>query len=154
MLRFRLFFVIWAVASVVYVNAASIIESADSIINNRYIGWTEERFRQYEDSLKSVLYPVVEEVETIQTPLADIAPVPERLSATVPVIVNYYVPNSMPVDTTKSIGQISIISGSTTTGAKTYSIPIAVYPGMRGFQPSLSLEYNSHQGNSTLGMGW
>lgn len=39
-------------------------------------------------------------------------------------------------------------------GAANYSVPISVVPGRGGFQPTLSLAYNSLQGNGVAGVGW
>ena len=45
-------------------------------------------------------------------------------------------------------------SAGTSGGAASYSIPIALPPGRRGMQPSLSLSYSSRAGNGIAGMGW
>ena len=40
------------------------------------------------------------------------------------------------------------------SGAASFSIPIAVPPGVAGMQPDLSLNYSSHGDNDILGVGW
>ncbi|KAN0108657.1 hypothetical protein V8E51_008399 [Hyaloscypha variabilis] len=40
------------------------------------------------------------------------------------------------------------------TGTSNTSIPIRTSPGRAGFQPSLSLQYSSGQGNGPFGLGW
>lgn len=154
MLRFIILLLVWSILSVAQTQASSVSESVDSVIADKYVGWTAQKFQQYEDSLKRTLYPIVEEVETVHASLEETESTLTGKSVSVPEIINYHVPNSMPVDTAKSVGQISIMTGTTPTGAKSYSIPIDVYPGVSGFQPNLTLEYSSRQGNSILGMGW
>ncbi|TYR37429.1 endonuclease [Sphingobacterium phlebotomi] len=115
--------------------------------------WTEEQIIQWEDSLRKVHYPEPtigsipeEEVQVLHAaPKAKAAPV---------TFNNNHVPDSYPVDTTKDVGEIPMSSSSTPTGAKMYSVPIEISPGRQGFQPQLSVTYNSLGGNGTLGMGW
>ena len=40
------------------------------------------------------------------------------------------------------------------TGTANISVPIAMSPGRNGFQPQISLSYNSGGGNGIFGMGW
>lgn len=47
-------------------------------------------------------------------------------------------------------GQFSVSDA----GAATYRIPIQVPPGVAGMEPKLEMVYNSHAGNSIVGMGW
>ncbi|MBQ3636703.1 MAG: VCBS repeat-containing protein [Bacteroidales bacterium] len=58
------------------------------------------------------------------------------------------------INKSKAVGEIALASGVSQTGAKTYSVSIQVPSGMNGFQPRLSLEYNSQAGNSVVGVGW
>lgn len=124
------------------------ISSDDEIFNN----WTEDQYKHYEDSIMSRLYtPVIPQKadsisfgETANGHLQTLS-----LSST-----NTHVPNSISLDQSKEVGEIVINSGTSPTGAKTYEIPINAYPGMNGFNPQLSLAYNSQQGNSVVGMGW
>lgn len=39
-------------------------------------------------------------------------------------------------------------------GTASFSIPLPVIPGRKGFSPNLSLSYNSGGGNSPFGLGW
>ena len=70
-------------------------------------------------------------------------------------VVNSYVPTSGTIDQSKAVGQIPITPGVSPSGAKTYEIPLELYPGINGFAPELKLVYNSQQGNGEyLGTGW
>ncbi len=58
------------------------------------------------------------------------------------------------VNTSDAVGEIPVVSGTDPNGAKTYQVPIAIPSGINGFQPDLSLIYNSLQGFSPIGTGW
>ncbi len=45
-------------------------------------------------------------------------------------------------------------SAGVSGGSASYEIPIAIPPGRRGMQPSVSLNYSSRAGNGIAGMGW
>lgn len=45
-------------------------------------------------------------------------------------------------------------SAGVSGGSASYEIPIALPPGRRGMQPSVSLNYSSRAGNGIAGMGW
>ncbi len=55
---------------------------------------------------------------------------------------------------TSTVGSVPGSLSISNSGATTYSIPIAVPPGINGLQPNLSLDYNSNAGNGHLGVGW
>ena len=57
------------------------------------------------------------------------------------------------IDTTCAIVRIPLTSGTTPTGAKTYSIAVPVAAGIQ-LTPSISLDYSSQAGNGPAGYGW
>lgn len=65
-----------------------------------------------------------------------------------------HIPKTFEIDRTKEVGEIPYVSSTTKSGAKTYDVPLEVYPGINGFQPALALSYNSQNGNSNTGLGW
>ncbi len=123
------------------------------IRKDKFDGWMEEQYKHYEDSILSKLYPPVVPCRSEEIPSAPI--MRKAVAAQSPMSVqNSHVPNTVNIDKSKEVGEIPINSGTSPSGAKTYNIPITVYPGMKDFTPSISLSYNSQQGSSTLGMGW
>jgi len=58
------------------------------------------------------------------------------------------------INTNLAVGQIPISSSVSPNGAKCYNVPIEIVPGRQGFQPNISLSYNSQGGNGLVGMGW
>ena len=130
------------------------LSNTSDAVDRRFFGWIEEDYKAYEDSVFDVLYPPVR-AQKIETMFSDSLKESESsLSEISSNGENTYVPSSVTLDKTKSVGQIVIHSGTSSTGAKTYTIPIDVYPGMKGFNPELSLFYNSQQGNGIAGPGW
>ena len=126
--------------------------ASQDTINNRFIGWSEEDYQAYEDSVLAALYAPVIPQKT-EAPLNDES-VDNNYSEAPTIFTNTYVPTTVTIDKNKSVGEITIQSGKTSTGAKTYSVPIQVYPGIKGLKPHLSLAYNSQQGSSYVGTGW
>lgn len=123
---------------------------------NKFEGWTDEQYRSYEDSIMNILYPQPISVSTSGglAKNSDLSDNP-TLSADVPILkANNTLPVSATVDKSKVVGEIAITSGTTSIGARTYTVPIEIFPGMNGHQPSLSLNYNSQSGSSILGTGW
>ncbi len=120
--------------------------------DDKFAKWTDEDYNHYEDSVRAGLYPPVIARK------ADSASVDntkeKELRAVSSLTAASYVPDSIDLDISKEVGKINISSGTSPTGAKTYEVPIDVYPGMKGFNPNLSLVYNSQQGNSIMGVGW
>lgn len=120
--------------------------------DKRFEGWEEEDYQAYEDSVFSVLYPPVT-VHTIEnSTLSSEAQEPEYQDNI--ASINAYISNVVEIDKSKEVGEIAIQSGTTATGAKAYNVPIQLYPGINGFSPEISINYNSFMGNGTLGIGW
>lgn len=133
----------------------STAETTQALNDERFAGWTEEQFQAYDDSIITSLYPAVVKCHPSPTDIQIIPNEPkDSLTGDRFAGDNNHVPNNVIISTSKAAGEIPIQSGTTQTGARTYTIPISVYPGMHGHQPELALVYNSQQGNSVLGMGW
>lgn len=118
--------------------------------------WTDERFKEYEDSLLKALYPEVREChlpDSLFKKMEEGEERPFRVNSG-SGINNPIIPDVAIINKSNAVGDIEIRSGVTPTGAKTYEVPINVYPGINGFQPNLSLLYNSQAGNSVIGQGW
>ncbi|MCM1296915.1 MAG: FG-GAP-like repeat-containing protein, partial [Muribaculaceae bacterium] len=79
---------------------------------------------------------------------------PEQNNGELNTEENTYIPTSTEIDQHNVVGEIPLNSGSTPSGAKTYQVPIETAPGINGFQPNLSLSYNSMQSYSPVGVGW
>lgn len=127
----------------------------DSLCNanelNLFANMTKEAFREYNDSVYNSMYPSaslrIADSNNIDSTLLDNAiNTTADLSSSFPIAVD--------IDRDKEVGQIPIISGTNQFGAKTYDVPIDVFPGNHEMTPQISLSYNSLAGNSFLGMGW
>lgn len=127
--------------------AGNICVHADESV---FANWTDEQYQHYEDSIINILYPQPISCDNTNN-LIGIVGEDDDLKAVQKISE---LPTSFSLDKSKEPGQISITSGTTPWGAKTYTVPIDVYPGMHNHQPSLSLNYNSQSGNSIMGMGW
>lgn len=62
-------------------------------------------------------------------------------------------PSSVQIDKTKTVGEIPFQS-MVSSGALTYNVPIEIYQGKNGHQPTIALSYNSMMGNGVAGHGW
>ncbi len=127
--------------------------NGDFISKDMFDGWTEEQYKHYEDSIISKLYPSVVARKSEEIPSTSVTH-NNAVTRSLVLAQNPHVPNTINIDKSREVGEISINSGMLPSGAKTYEIPITLYPGMNDFTPNISLVYNSQQGNSTLGMGW
>lgn len=123
--------------------------------DERFVNWNDEQYSTYEDSIYKALYaPVVAYKEKTPASIVNKSLRKSRSKMPVNIVGLSNVPNTKSIDTSKGVGEIPIKSGISQTGARTYEVPINVCKGMNGHQPTLSLSYNSQQGNSIMGMGW
>jgi hypothetical protein len=118
-----------------------------------FANWTEEQIVQWEDSVKKALYPEAV-IKSIAAPPKKDLNRTSRSIASPMSFTNSHVPDSYPVDQTKDVGEIPMSSSLTPSGAMIYNIPIEISPGRQGFQPQLSISYNSLGGNGVMGFGW
>lgn len=112
--------------------------------HDRFANMTDGEFKEYSDSLYASLYPeayLCEADSATFDHLSEDDPVMTTANAVSPI------PDAVELDRSKAVGQIVINSGTNQFGAKTYEVPIEVYPGMHGMTPQLSLSYNSLSGN-------
>ena len=130
-------------------NLTDDLERTDSI----FVGWTDEDFENYSDSVRATLYPEVIPCRIDDEDLVHFRE-PEKSQVAGGISTNTKVPTSIVVDKTKAVGQIPVTSSVSAYGSRTYSIPIDVCQGMHGLTPSLSLNYDSNQGSLQMGMGW
>ncbi|NVJ65334.1 MAG: VCBS repeat-containing protein [Gammaproteobacteria bacterium] len=90
---------------------------------------------------------------------------PEKISSSVDVKLppNWAFPNGTVAD--QFNGHIDTISGDSNVGvlegkagvsggAANYSVPVALPPGRKGMQPSVSMNYSSRSGNGVMGIGF
>ena len=117
---------------------------------------SEKEITAWEDSVLNVLYPRLE-VQTSKKVTDKVSGIKEEKSSmpeTRMGYVNNYVPTSVNIDKNKEVGDIAYTSSVLPNGALTYNVPIDIYPGINGFQPQVSLSYNSMGGSSVVGTGW
>ncbi len=114
-------------------------------------GLTDEEWEARMDSIKRVLYPPVVAMEKELPPDDEI---PDDENSISPDDVSTDIVPTFSVSPNSVLGEIEIKSGVAQTGTRTYEVPVKVLPGMAGFTPSITLTYNSLQGNGLLGYGW
>lgn len=116
--------------------------------------WTDERVREYEDSLVNALFPMPAIVETPRGSMSTGSPEASGPAAEGVVTGYAHIPDSRKIDTSCIVGYIPVTSGVSKTGARTFEIPMEVYPGINGMQPKIAISYNSQYPNSSMGPGW
>ncbi len=135
----------------VTISTVAATENNDEGKRGIFANWTDEQYKRHDDSIIATLYaPVIE--NSIDSIALSIRKSPTDASL-IKEKVPYY-PTIANIDRSKAVGQITINSDISPSGAKLYNVPIQVYPGARNFSPQISLNYNSHNGNSIMGVGW
>lgn len=114
-----------------------------------------DEYDHLEDSLINTYYPRLHVVDASTCPVEEVAnsPITRGASSESPIVNPNVYPYCIIIDSL-DVGEIDIISGTSPSGAKTYDVPIKVYPGRHDFTPNISLSYNSQRGNSSVGVGW
>jgi len=119
---------------------------------------TEPEIKAWEDSVINILYPPLT-LFTYDPSTGEVIEKPNNEPSNNIIelrsgFTNSHVPISAAIDHNKLVGDIPMTSAVLPNGALTYQIPIDIYPGVNGFQPNLSLSYNSFSGNGLMGVGW
>jgi YD repeat-containing protein len=112
--------------------------------------WTDTQLKQWEDSIRQSLL-VNLAIDSTASIVKKPTDTPNLITA---VADNTHVPNSYAINQGFDAGEIPYTSGVSSSGAMTYTVPIEVYPGIRGMQPQLSVSYNHLSGNGLVGFGW
>lgn len=108
-----------------------------------------------DDNDTIMVNPVIKPISNADTAnIIDLLPPAEIMTTANSLSSSSTVPNHVSPNTSKTVGQIGIQSGISQTGAKTYSVPMTVYPGINGLTPQIALSYSSQAGNGPLGVGW
>ena len=118
-----------------------------------------EQIKEWQDSILNVLYPRLETVHYDKETGKYVVSTEENGIANENITLrsgytNYSVPTTATIDKNRIVGEIPYSTATLPNGAVTYSVPVEAYPGINGFQPDISLVYNSHAGNSIAGVGW
>ncbi|HBG42117.1 MAG TPA: endonuclease [Porphyromonadaceae bacterium] len=118
---------------------------------------TDEQIQQRKDSILSALYPPLRIDSATPPPGAVTKPVLRSATSSTRSAGDYtnnYVKDSYLIDKSKDVGEIPMSSSVSPGGSVACSVPIEVAQGRQGFQPQLTVSYNSQGGNGVLGVGW
>lgn len=128
-------------------------QSAEAISDTIYSAEIDDDPDWRNDSLIKALYAPVTACKLSDEEVSKLRKsAPMRISGG--LITNPDIPTTVVIDKSRAVGQIPIMSGTTPHGAKTYSVPLDLYPGVHDLTPELTLSYNSQNTNSLLGFGW